>query len=211
MRPTFQVIPAIDLIDGQVVRLTQGNYNQVTHYPNNPVEVAKSFEDDGATRLHLVDLNGAKEGSTVNLSTIEAIRAATSMAIEVGGGIRTQASIDRYLDMGINQVILGSLLVNNPDLSTELIQAYPHQIIAGLDTKDGFIAVEGWTETSSLTLTDFLQTLSDLPIHSIIFTKITYARKLCTLGGSIRNHDLWFDDCTLLFNTNECVFLGFWW
>ena len=169
----FDIIPAIDLLDGGVVRLTQGDYDDVTNYSSDPVELAQSFESEGAKRLHLVDLNGAKDGTTSNFKVIKAIRKATSIEIEIGGGIRSKESIDNYLNIGINQVILGSILVNDFTLAKQLILDYPNKIIAGLDIKNGYIAVHGWTEKSKYKMEDFIEKINSLPIHSIIYTDIS--------------------------------------
>tara|TARA_A100001015_G_scaffold311590_1_gene415137 strand:- start:739 stop:1500 length:762 start_codon:yes stop_codon:yes gene_type:complete len=169
----FDIIPAIDLIDGKIVRLTQGDYDEVTHYQKDPVTQAIEFEQSGAKRLHLVDLDGAKDGKTINFTVIESIRKKTSLDIEIGGGIRTKTSIQKYLDIGINQVILGSLIINDFQTASELIDLYPSQVIAGLDIKDGLIATQGWIEKSTFTMSDFLIKIKHLPLHSIIYTDIS--------------------------------------
>ena len=169
----FDIIPAIDLLDGKVVRLTQGDYDDVTNYASNPVDLAIEFEKTGARRLHLVDLDGAKDGKTTNFNVIKDIRNNTSLEIEIGGGIRTKESIDTYFNIGINQVILGSLLIKDFSNAEELIKTFPSKIIAGLDVKDGLIAIQGWVEKSEYTMIDFLEKINHLPIHSIIYTDVS--------------------------------------
>lgn len=173
MKPSFNIIPAIDLLDQRVVRLTQGNYDDVTNYSSDPVQLAIDFQEAGATYLHVVDLNGAKEGTTVNFSIIEAIRKHTTLNMEIGGGLRTFDAIKAYFDIGINQLILGSVMVNDFNFSEQVITQFPNKIIAGLDVKESMIAIHGWTEKSSYTMSDFLLKIKHLPLHSIIYTDIS--------------------------------------
>lgn len=173
MKPPFNIIPAIDLLDQRVVRLTQGNYDDVTNYSSDPVQLAIDFQEAGATYLHVVDLNGAKEGTTVNFSIIEAIRKHTTLNMEIGGGLRTFDAIKAYFDIGINQLILGSVMVNDFNFSEQVITQFPNKIIAGLDVKDSMIAIHGWTKKSSYTMSDFLLKIKHLPLHSIIYTDIS--------------------------------------
>lgn len=173
MKPSFNIIPAIDLLDQRVVRLTQGNYDDVTNYSSDPVQLAIDFQEAGATYLHVVDLNGAKEGTTVNFSIIEAIRKHTNLNMEIGGGLRTLDAIKAYFDIGINQLILGSVMINDFNFSEQVIRQFPNKIIAGLDVKESMIAIHGWTEKSSYTMSDFLLKIKHLPLHSIIYTDIS--------------------------------------
>ena len=179
----FNVIPAIDLLDGEVVRLTQGNYSEVTHYDHSPVTLAKQFADMGASRLHVVDLNGAKQGERVNHALIAQICAATEMDVEVGGGIRNRESIQHYINAGVDQLIIGSLFVSDFATAAELCTEFPNQIIAGLDAKNDFVATEGWEQNSSLTLLDLSHKLNQLKLHSIIYTDI--AKDGMMLGPSL--------------------------
>ena len=172
MKSNFEVIPAIDLLDGQIVRLKQGNYNKVTTYNKSPVEQAFEFEKAGANRLHIVDLNGAKSGLTPNKSVIKKIKDCTSLSLQVGGGIRSEHTIESYFDIGISQVILGSLLVKDFTQSLHLVNLFPNKIIAGLDIKGDYLAIEGWMETSDVRIDHILKQLNDHPLHSIIFTNI---------------------------------------
>lgn len=166
------VIPAIDILDGKVVRLTKGDYNERTFYDQDPVELIKSFESAGAKRIHLVDLNGAKDGTLVNLPIFEQIRKATTVKLELGGGIRTIESAQKLIDSGINFIILGSILLKDFKTSVDIINKFPNQVIAGIDTKQNFVAVEGWLETSTLHITDLIKEINALPIESIIYTDI---------------------------------------
>ncbi|MBT6120522.1 1-(5-phosphoribosyl)-5-[(5-phosphoribosylamino)methylideneamino]imidazole-4-carboxamide isomerase [bacterium] len=170
----FEVIPAIDIIDGQVVRLVQGKYDQVTTYKSSAVDVAKSFEDAGATRIHIVDLDGAKEGSVSNGDTIAAIRKAVSCTLELGGGIRSVDTAKKWLDIGVDNVILGSLLIKNRDEAINIIEQFQERVIIGLDMINGEIATEGWIETSDEPLPDVLKELERLNVSGIIYTNIKH-------------------------------------
>jgi len=168
----FQIIPAIDILDGKVVRLTQGDYAQVEQYSQSPEDFARHFYDCGITRIHLVDLNGAKEGKLVNLDVFKRIRKAVPCQLELGGGIRTDDSVAQLVDIGINFLIIGSLLTKQWDLAQKWITSHPNQFIAGVDAKDNTVAVEGWIEASTFHVTDLIKKLNPLPIESIIYTDI---------------------------------------
>ena len=157
----MNIIPAIDLIGGQAVRLIKGDYNQVTVYSDTPAEVAKSFEKQGASFLHIVDLDGAKEGNTANYKTIETIVASTKLSVEVGGGIRKMETVKKYIDIGVDRVIIGTAAVTDPVFLQEAVAAYPNHIAVGIDIKDGMVAIKGWTELSALSCVDFCQTVQD--------------------------------------------------
>lgn len=176
----FEVIPAIDLINGQVVRLTQGDYGQVQRYAMTPEETAKRFEDAGATRIHLVDLDGAKDGNLTNLKTIESIRKTVSCTLEVGGGIRSLESASHLVSVGIDYLILGSLLIKNFQLAESIIRRFPGKVIAGIDAKNGYVATEGWLDVEGVTAVDLVTTLNQLPIAAVIYTDIA---KDGTLAG----------------------------
>ena len=169
----FNVIPAIDLLDSKVVRLKQGKYADVTFYDYSPVDLAKQFEAAGATHLHIVDLNGAKDGTTPHHHIIENIRKHTSLNLDVGGGIRSEKTVKHYLDCGVNQVIIGSLFISDFKSACAIAEQYPQQVIAGLDAKQAFIATDGWEKTSSITLDAIINNLKNVPIHSIIYTDIS--------------------------------------
>lgn len=169
----FNIIPAIDLLDSKVVRLKQGKYADVTFYDYSPVDLAKQFEVAGATHLHIVDLNGAKDGSTPHHHIIENIRKNTSLTLDVGGGIRTEKTVKHYLNCGVNHVIIGSLFISDFNVACAIAEQYPQQVIAGLDAKHYFIATDGWEKTSSITLDAIIKKLKNVAIHSIIYTDIS--------------------------------------
>lgn len=166
------VIPAIDILDGKVVRLTKGDYERRTFYDQDPVALIKSFEAAGAKRIHLVDLNGAKDGTLVNLPIFERIRAASNVQLELGGGIRTIESAKKLIQSGIDFIILGSIFLKDFETSKKIINTFPNQVIAGIDTKKDYVAVEGWLETSHLHISDLIKQISNLPLESIIYTDI---------------------------------------
>jgi phosphoribosylformimino-5-aminoimidazole carboxamide ribotide isomerase len=176
----FEVIPAIDILGGQVVRLTQGDYGQVDRYEKGPAETAQSFYSAGATRIHLVDLDGAKDGHLVNLETIKSIRNSVDCTLELGGGIRSVETAALLFDLGIDYVILGSLLVKEFEIAKAIINRFPNRIIAGIDAKDGLVATEGWLELGTLTAVALVKHLNQLPLASIIYTDIA---KDGTLAG----------------------------
>ena len=169
----MNIIPAIDLIGGQAVRLKKGDYNQVTVYNPNPVEVAKSFEKAGARFLHVVDLDGAKDGSTANFQTIAAIVAQTSLSVEVGGGIRNIETVRKYVEIGVHRVIIGTAAVTNPKFLEEALARYPENIAVGVDIKDGMVAIKGWLEVSALSCFDFCEKIEKLGVKTIICTDIS--------------------------------------
>ena len=169
------IIPAIDLQNGEAVRLFQGDYNQKTVYGKDPVEIAIGFERMGARYLHVVDLDGAKEGSTKNLETIRAIRSAISIPIQVGGGIRTAETVALYLnDIGINRVILGTSAVQKPEFAWKMIKNHgADRIVIGVDAKDGKVRTQGWLDDSGMDYLDFIEKLRDLGARIIVLTDIS--------------------------------------
>ena len=169
----MHIFPAIDLIDGKAVRLIKGDYNQVTIYSETPVRVAKYFEEQGAKYLHLVDLDGAKDGNTANFDTIRDIVRSTTLSVEVGGGIRDLDTIKRYVDIGVDRVILGTAAVNDPAFLKKAVGLYPDNVVVGIDIKDGMVAIKGWTEVSELSCFDFCQTIQELGVKTIICTDIS--------------------------------------
>lgn len=184
-RPTmssqFICIPAIDLLNGSVVRLYQGDYDQVSHYQTSALELAKRYEAAGATHLHMVDLDGAKQGKPINQSIVYQICQETQLIVDVGGGIRSLDTATAYFKAGAQKIVLGSLLIKNPSLAKTIIHTFPNQVIAGIDLKDGKIATEGWLDTAdSNDLATCLNWLNELPIDSIICTDIA---KDGTLSG----------------------------
>tara|TARA_B100000427_G_scaffold326441_1_gene335114 strand:- start:1940 stop:2650 length:711 start_codon:yes stop_codon:yes gene_type:complete len=181
----FNVIPAIDLLNDSVVRLKQGHYEDVTSYKYSPLDLAKRFEDQGAKRLHIVDLNGARDGRLVHSGIIKKICKHTNLKIEVGGGIRSVDSVHYYLDAGASYVIIGSLFVSNFDLAASIATMFQKKIIAGVDAKSNFVATDGWRHKSSMLLTDLITDLNTTEIHSIIYTDI--AKDGMMLGPNIES------------------------
>ncbi len=167
------LFPAIDLFEKKAVRLYKGDYQNMTVYSENPIEVARDFEAAGATHIHMVDLEGAKDGTTPNLSVVEQVAKETGLFVEIGGGIRSMETVERYLNVGVSRVILGTAAVNNPDFLKAAVEKYPGKIAVGADVKDGFIAIKGWLETSSLTLDAFLQKMVAIGVTNVICTDIS--------------------------------------
>jgi phosphoribosylformimino-5-aminoimidazole carboxamide ribotide isomerase len=167
------IIPAIDLKDGKCVRLSQGEMNKATVYSQDPAEVAVRWESLGAKRLHVVDLDGAISVKPKNLIIIKSIRAAVSMPIQLGGGIRNIQTIDEYLCAGIDYVILGTAAIKDPILLEESCKKFPGNIIIGIDARDGMIAVQGWTETTNMSAVSFAQQLDSAAVKAIVFTDIS--------------------------------------
>lgn len=169
----MRIIPAIDIIDGKCVRLTQGNYDQKKVYSENPLEVAKSFEDAGLKYLHLVDLDGAKAGKVTNWKVIEKITSKTNLDVDFGGGIKTDDELKRLFETGVKQVNLGSIAVKNPDVVTGWIQSHgAGKIILSADVKGEKIAVGGWIENSAIVITDFITGYVNTGIQYITCTDI---------------------------------------
>ena len=169
----MELFPAIDLIGGCAVRLVKGDYAQKTVYSENPAEVARSFAEAGAKYLHVVDLEGAKDGGTPNLETIQNIVENGNLLVEVGGGIRSEEVIKKYLDAGVFRVILGTAAVQNPVFLEEMVQKYGEKIAVGVDIKDGMVAIKGWTEVSAESCFDFCEKLQKIGVKTIISTDIS--------------------------------------
>lgn len=169
----MELFPAIDLIGGCAVRLVKGDYAQKTVYSETPVEVARSFAAAGARYLHVVDLEGAKNGGTPNLETIKNIVETGGLLVEVGGGIRSEEVIKKYLDVGVFRVILGTAAVQNPAFLEEMVQKYGEKIAVGVDIKDGMVAIKGWTEVSCESCFDFCEKLQKIGVKTIICTDIS--------------------------------------
>jgi phosphoribosylformimino-5-aminoimidazole carboxamide ribotide isomerase len=168
----MEVIPAIDLLEGRCVRLYKGDYERSQVFGENPVEVAKMWADQGATRLHLVDLDGAKAGKIVNLAAIEAIRNNLDIPIEVGGGLRDRSSVVQLFNLGVNWAILGTVAVEQPQLVQELCQEFPEKFIIGIDARNGLVATRGWLETSTVLATQLAVQMQELGAAAIIYTDI---------------------------------------
>ena len=169
----MEVIPAIDLLGGKCVRLNQGDYNKVTEFSSNPVEQAIRWQEQGASRLHLVDLDGAKTGRPVNDKIIKDISNKLNIPIQVGGGIRSSQRVKDLLDNGIEKVIVGTVAIENPVLLKALTRDYPKRIILGLDLKNGNVATSGWTKGTDIRGTDLLRSYANLDLGSIITTDIS--------------------------------------
>ncbi|KAM3097393.1 1-(5-phosphoribosyl)-5-[(5-phosphoribosylamino)methylideneamino]imidazole-4-carboxamide isomerase [Phormidesmis sp. 146-12] len=168
----MEVIPAIDLLNGKCVRLYQGDYNQSEVFNDDPVAVAQQWAEEGATRLHLVDLDGAKVGNPVNLAAIAAIVQAVTVPVEVGGGLRDHSSVAALLATGVRWAILGTVAVENPKLVAELCGEFPGQIIVGIDARNGKVATKGWLETSEVLATELAERMAQLGAAAIIYTDI---------------------------------------
>jgi len=167
------IFPAIDLMNGEAVRLYQGDYAQKTVYNPDPAAVARDFRAAGAEWVHLVDLDGAKSGETPNLDTVCRLKAESGLRCEIGGGIRSMGTVDAYLSAGLDRVILGTAAVSNPDFLKEAVGKYGEKIAVGVDIKDGCVAVKGWTESSGLDAFDFCETLQNLGVATVICTDIS--------------------------------------
>ena len=166
------VLPSIDIKDGLCVRLYQGDYAQMTTYDADPVRVARRWQEAGASWLHVVDLDGAKQGAPVNLALIERIRAATSMQIEVGGGLRSLAHIEQLLNLGVERVVLGTIALTDKSLLQEALARWREQIVVGIDARNGIVATSGWLETSHVEATTLASELTNLGVQRFSYTDI---------------------------------------
>ncbi len=167
------IYPAIDLYEGKAVRLFKGDYNQMTVYNNNPLAVAQDFLQCGSTHMHIVDLQGARDGTTPNLETVRKIKNHTGLFCQVGGGIRSMEVIERYLSAGIDRVILGTAAVTDPDFLADALYKYGDKIAVGIDIKDGRVAIKGWTETSDKDALAFCSQMQTAGVKTIICTDIS--------------------------------------
>ena len=168
----MEVIPAIDLLGGNCVRLYQGDYDQSEVFGKDPIAMAKQWQDQGATRLHLVDLDGAKDGEPVNLPVIAKIVEALNIPVQVGGGLRDRSRVSQLLGLGVRSAILGTIAVENPALVGELCNEFPGQIIVGIDARNGKVATKGWLETSEVDAVELAERMSKLGAAAIIYTDI---------------------------------------
>ena len=169
----MELLPAIDLRGGKVVRLYQGDYDRMTVYGDDPAAQAKAFAAAGARNLHVVDLDGAKDGTTANFQVIERIVKATGLSVEVGGGIRSEERIRRYLDLGVERCILGTIAVKDFDFTVKMAQTYGKHIAVGVDARDGYVAINGWKELSTEKGVDFCRRLRDAGVQTVIYTDIS--------------------------------------
>lgn len=164
--------PAIDLKDGQAVRLVKGEMDQATVFNDDPAAQAMEFVNAGCEWLHLVDLNGAFAGEPVNAAPVEAILKSTQVPAQLGGGIRDMATIERWLDRGLARVILGTVAVENPALVREAARAFPNQVAVGIDARNGYVATKGWAEETDVMVTDLAKSFEDAGVAAIIYTDI---------------------------------------
>ena len=182
----MNIFPAIDLYEGKAVRLFKGNYAEMTVYSDNPVEIALDFKKSGAKFMHVVDLEGAKTGETPNLETIKKLVSATDMFVEVGGGIRSLEVIEKYVNAGVGRVILGTAALTDRAFLSEALKKYGEKIAVGVDIRDGYVAIKGWTEKSETKAIDFCRELEALGVSTIISTDIS---KDGAMQGA--NHELY--------------------
>lgn len=180
------IFPAIDLYDKKAVRLFKGDYAQMTIYSENPIEIARDFENQGATHIHMVDLEGAKSGETPNLDRVKEVIDGTDLFTEIGGGIRTMEVIDKYISIGVDRVILGTAAVKDENLVKDACLKYGEKIAVGVDIKDGFVAIKGWTEKSEYDCFGFCEKMQSLGVKTLICTDIS---KDGAMQGT--NHDLY--------------------
>ena len=169
----MNILPAIDLYGKKAVRLLKGDYNNLTVYSENPVSVAKDFERAGAKYIHLVDLEGAKEGTTPNIAVVRDIVKETSLFVEIGGGIRSYETIKKYFEIGVSRIILGTAAVTDEELLSCAIRDFGDKIAVGADVKDGYVAIKGWIEKSVYTLDAFLEKMEKLGVKTVICTDIS--------------------------------------
>jgi len=167
------IFPAIDLYEKKAVRLYKGDYAQMTVYSENPLEVAMGFKNAGAEYIHMVDLEGAKDGTTPNFDIVASVAKNSGLNVEIGGGIRNEETVARYIDAGVMRVILGTAALNDPDFLESVCKKYGDKIAVGADLKDGQVAVKGWLETSNVSGMDFLARMQNLGVKTVICTDIS--------------------------------------
>lgn len=166
------IFPAIDILDGQCVRLIQGDYNQEKVYSNSPIDMAKKWEAKGAEFIHIVDLDGAKTGDSINKKVIQDIAKTVSIPVQVGGGIRSLDIIATYLENGVERVIIGTAAINDPDFLKAAVQKYGDKIAVSLDARNGYVATDGWTDTSNVAALDLVKELDKIGVKTIVYTDI---------------------------------------
>ena len=166
------IFPAIDILNGKCVRLIQGDYNRESIYSDSPVQMAKEWEQKGAEFIHIVDLNGAKTGESVNQSIIKKIAKAVSIPIQVGGGIRSLETIENYIKNGVARVIIGTAAINDRQFLQEAVETYKEKVAVSLDARNGYVATDGWTDTSNVAAIDLLKELENLGVQTIVYTDI---------------------------------------
>lgn len=166
------IFPAIDILDGQCVRLIQGDYNQESVYSNSPVDMAKQWEEKGAEFIHIVDLDGAKSGNSTNKDIIQKIAQTVNIPVQVGGGIRSLEIIDAHINNGVNRVIIGTAAIQDPEFLKAAVEKYGDKIVVSLDARNGFIATDGWTDTSEVKALDLVKDLEKIGVKTIVYTDI---------------------------------------
>ncbi len=166
------LFPAIDIVDGKAVRLYKGKYDQMTVYSENPAEIALDFKACGATHIHIVDLEGARDGGTPNLETVLEIKKQSGLFCEIGGGIRSMEVVDRYLEAGVDRVIIGTAAIEDEAFLRQAVDKYGDKIAVGADIREGFIAVKGWIERSQVTADEFFENMQNIGVKTIICTDI---------------------------------------
>ncbi len=177
----MKILPAIDLYGGQAVRLYKGDYRNMTVYSSNPVEVARDFKAAGATEIHMVDLEGARDGSTPNIDVVRQVVRETGLSVEIGGGIRSMESIEAYVESGVARVILGTAAVTDQEFLRRAVERFGDKIAVGADIRDGIVAIKGWLVQSPYTLDDFLRMMESIGVATVICTDIS---KDGAMGGT---------------------------
>jgi phosphoribosylformimino-5-aminoimidazole carboxamide ribotide isomerase len=167
------ILPAIDLFEGKAVRLYQGDYEKMTVYDEHPVNTARDFKASGAEWIHMVDLEGARDGGTPNMETIRSIISDTGLKVEVGGGIRNMDTLMKYMSAGVSRAVIGTSAVTNEDFLIEAVRMYGSRIAVGADVRDGYVAIRGWTEQSAYTIDEFCENMQDKGIRTVIVTDIS--------------------------------------
>lgn len=169
----MKLFPAIDIINKSVVRLLKGDYDKMTVYSDSPLDMARSFESCGAENIHVVDLDGAKSGALENFDVISKIAKNTGLFVEVGGGIRNEDRIKRYIECGVGRVILGSIAVEDPDFVSDMVDKYKEKIAVGVDARDGLVAIHGWQKTSRVDSVEFCRDMKQRGVQTVIYTDIS--------------------------------------
>ena len=168
----MRIYPAIDIIDGACVRLVQGDYSQKTKFADDPCEIAMRWQNEGGEFIHIVDLDGARNGEMPNFDLIVRIADKLNIPIEVGGGVRNMECVEKYLDNGVNRVIIGTSALSNPDFVKEAVAKYGERVVVGIDAKDGMVAVNGWEEVSNTSAIDLAKQMEKIGVKTIIYTDI---------------------------------------
>jgi phosphoribosylformimino-5-aminoimidazole carboxamide ribotide isomerase len=179
----FTIYPAIDIRGGQCVRLAQGDYNQETVYHESPLEMAKNWTDQGASWLHVVDLDAARSGELANIDVIEAIVNQTSISVQVGGGVRNMDRLERLINAGVSRVVIGSAAIENPAFVQSALALYANQIAIGIDARDGFVATNGWLQQATVTAEELAINMAELGAKTFIFTDISRDGMLAGANG----------------------------